>query len=189
MKTTIKGNYSFRKPSKRKGTNTLAFIGLILIFLSLVAGTQYFAWNIGKNRFPNELFSYAGIRIYSPLEIIDWLKLWQTQHRDMGDFTESLILMGGCAFMGVALIGITIRNRNVKQDAANLYGSAQYAELDQIREAGLLPPKGEKGKGVYVGGWINPKDGQQYYLRHNGKEHVIALAPTRSGKFYRGNIP
>ena len=182
MKTTIKGNYSFRKPSKRKSSNVLAFIGLILIFLSLVAGTQYFAWNIGKNRLPNELFSYAKIRIYSPLEIMDWLKLWQSQHRDMGDFTESLIIMGGCAFMGVALIAVTIRNRNVKQDATNLYGSAQYAELDEIREAGLLPPKGEKGKGVYVGGWINPKDGQQYYLRHNGKEHVIALAPTRSGK-------
>ena len=62
--------------------------------------------------------------------------------------------------MGVALIEITIRNRNVKQDVANLYGSAQYAELDQIRETGLLPTKGEKGKGVYVGGWINPKDSQ-----------------------------
>ena len=168
MKTTIKGNYSFRKPSKRKGTNALAFIGLILmIFISLVAGTQYFAWNVGKNRFPNELFSYVGIRIYSPLEIMDWLKLWQTQRRDMGDFMDSLILMGGCALMGIALIGIAIRNRNEKHDAGNLYGSAQYAELDQIREAGLLPAKGEKGKGVYVGGWINPKDGQQYYLRHN----------------------
>ncbi len=70
----------------------------------------------------------------------------------------------------------------MKQDAANLYGSAQYAELDQILEAGLLPPKCERGKGVYVVGWITPKDSQQYYLRHNEKEHVIALAPTRSGK-------
>ncbi len=78
MKTTIKGNYSFRKASKRKSSNVLAFIGLILIFLSLVAGTQYFAWNVGKNRLPNELFSYAKIRIYSPLEIMDWLKLWQS---------------------------------------------------------------------------------------------------------------
>ena len=105
MKTTIKGNYSFRKPSKRKGSNALAFIGLILIFLSLVAGTQYFAWNIGKNRLPNELFRYAGIKIYSPLEIIDWLKLWKTSRRNMKDFTESLIIMGACAFMGAALIG------------------------------------------------------------------------------------
>ena len=182
MKTTIKGNYSFRKASKQKISKAPAVIGLILIFLSFVAGTQYFAWNVGQNRLPNEILSYAGIKIYFPTEILEWLKLWKKIHRDMKDFTDSLIVMGGCAFMGVALIAVTIRNRNVKQDAANLYGSAQYAELDEIREAGLLPPKGEKGKGVYVGGWINPKDGNQYYLRHNGKEHVIALAPTRSGK-------
>ena len=182
MKTTIKGNYSFRKASKQKISKAPAVIGLILIFLSFVAGTQYFAWNVGQNRLPNEILSYSGIKIYSPIEILEWLKLWKKTHRDMKDFADSLIVMGGCAFMGVALIAVTIRNRNVKQDAANLYGSAQYAELDEIREAGLLPQKGEKGKGVYVGGWINPKDGQQYYLRHNGKEHVIALAPTRSGK-------
>ena len=160
MKTTIKGNYSFRKASKQKISKAPAVIGLILIFISFVAGTQYFAWNVGQNRLPNEIFSYAGIKIYSPIEILEWLKLWKKTHRDMKDFTETLIVMGGCAFMGISLIAVTIRNRNVKQDAANLYGSAQYAELDEIRA----------------------KDGQQYYLRHNGKEHVIAFAPTRSGK-------
>ena len=78
MKMTINGNYSFRKPLKRKGSNVLAFIGLILICLSLVARTQYFTWNIRKNQLPNEIFSYAGIRIYSPIEIMDWQKLRQT---------------------------------------------------------------------------------------------------------------
>ena len=182
MKTTIKGNYSFRKAKKKQGANVLAIFGLLLIFLSFVAGTQYFAWTVGRNRLPNEIFRYAGIKIYSPIEIIEWLNLWKKTRRNMVDFTDSMIIMGGCAFVGAALIGVSIRNRNVKQDAANLYGSAQYAEIDEIREAGLLAQKGEKGKGVYVGGWINPKDGHQYYLRHNGKEHVIALAPTRSGK-------
>jgi len=153
MKTTIKGNYSFRKPSKQKISKLPAIIGLILIFLSFVAGTQYFAWDIGKNRLPNELFSYAGIKIYFPTEILEWLKLWKKTHRNMKDFTDSLIVIGGCAFIGVALIAVTIRDKNSKQDAANLYGSAQYAELDEIREAGLLPQKGENGAGVYVGGW------------------------------------
>ena len=113
------------------------------------------------------------------------LNSWK--YSDIESFTKIMIILvlsvfcGSC-FVGVVLIGITVRNRNEKHDAGNLYGSAQYAELEEIREAGLLPPKGEKGKGVYVGGWINPKDGQQYYLRHNSKEHVIALASTRSGK-------
>jgi type IV secretion system protein VirD4 len=37
-------------------------------------------------------------------------------------------------------------------------------------------------QGVYVGGWVNPKTKRQEYLRHNGPEHVICYAPTRSGK-------
>jgi type IV secretion system protein VirD4 len=32
-----------------------------------------------------------------------------------------------------------------------------------------------------VGGWTDEK-GRLHYLRHNGPEHVIAIAPTRSGK-------
>src|SRR5690606_31963981 len=35
--------------------------------------------------------------------------------------------------------------------------------------------------GVYVGGWED-KDGNFYYLRHSGPEHVLTYAPTRSGK-------
>ncbi|WP_017166802.1 type IV secretory system conjugative DNA transfer family protein, partial [Xanthomonas phaseoli] len=41
---------------------------------------------------------------------------------------------------------------------------------------------GERGRGVYVGGWTNPKTGNVHYLRHDGPEHVAALAPTRAGK-------
>ena len=35
--------------------------------------------------------------------------------------------------------------------------------------------------GVYVGAWLD-KRGKQHYLRHNGPEHVLCYAPTRSGK-------
>ena len=54
MKTTIKGNYSFRRLSKKKKSNVLTIVGLVLIFMSLVAGTQYFAWDVGKNKLSNE---------------------------------------------------------------------------------------------------------------------------------------
>jgi len=35
--------------------------------------------------------------------------------------------------------------------------------------------------GVYVGAWLD-KHGKQHYLRHNGPEHILCYAPTRSGK-------
>src|SRR5438874_9592571 len=37
-------------------------------------------------------------------------------------------------------------------------------------------------QGVYVGGWHEQCIKQLHYLRHNGPEHILAFAPTRSGK-------
>jgi type IV secretion system protein VirD4 len=33
-----------------------------------------------------------------------------------------------------------------------------------------------------VGGWRRDGDCGLHYLRHNGPEHILAFAPTRSGK-------
>jgi type IV secretion system protein VirD4 len=35
---------------------------------------------------------------------------------------------------------------------------------------------------VYVGAWLDPKTFETHYLRHQGPEHILAFAPTRSGK-------
>ncbi|GBR12217.1 conjugal transfer protein TraG [Acetobacter oeni] len=51
------------------------------------------------------------------------------------------------------------------------YGSARWAILHDIRAAGLL---GENG--VVLGKY------RRHYLRHDGPEHVLCFAPTRSGK-------
>lgn len=56
-----------------------------------------------------------------------------------------------------------------------VHGTARWADKSDIKEAGLL-----NGEGVYVGGWENGKE--LVYLRHNGPEHIMAFAPTRSGK-------
>ena len=36
--------------------------------------------------------------------------------------------------------------------------------------------------GVYIGAWQDEKTGSLEYLRHAGPEHILAFAPTRSGK-------
>lgn len=74
---------------------------------------------------------------------------------------------------------------------ANLHGSARWATEPEIRTMGYF-----EGKGVYVGGWLkkytglallprmfqSKPDEVQRYLRHNGPEHILVFAPTRSGK-------
>jgi type IV secretion system protein VirD4 len=52
------------------------------------------------------------------------------------------------------------------------------AAPEDIDATGIMHSQG----GVYVGGWYNDSIRRLQYLRHNGPEHVLAFAPTRSGK-------
>ena len=58
------------------------------------------------------------------------------------------------------------------------HGSARWAKRRELVRAGLLGAVRQGG--VYVGAWR--AKGRAHYLRHDGPEHVLAFAPTRSGK-------
>ena len=51
------------------------------------------------------------------------------------------------------------------------YGSARWADAADVRKAGLTQPVG-----VFLG------HHESQYLRHEGPEHVLTFAPTRSSK-------
>ncbi|QFT29576.1 Conjugal transfer protein TraG [Labrenzia sp. THAF82] len=57
----------------------------------------------------------------------------------------------------------------------DIHGTARWAILKDVRKSGLWSKSG-----VVVGGW--PRWRGVRMLRHNGPEHVLAFAPTRSGK-------
>ncbi|WP_456307137.1 type IV secretory system conjugative DNA transfer family protein [Novacetimonas hansenii] len=75
---------------------------------------------------------------------------------------------GVLAFMAAVALSVH-RAREAKRAAT--YGSARWAEDAEIRAAGLL---GEDG--VVLGKY------RRAYLRHDGPEHVLIFAPTRTGK-------
>jgi len=75
------------------------------------------------------------------------------------------------------LVIIKMIQANTSKANEYLHGSARWADQQDIKEAGFLG----NNDGVYVGGWLD-KDGEFNYLRHNGPEHVLCYAPTRSGK-------
>jgi len=70
------------------------------------------------------------------------------------------------------------RTRRLSQNTEDIHGSARWATADDVRGTGLLG----NPQGVYVGGWYVDPLRRLHYLRHNGPEHVLAFAPTRSGK-------
>ena len=69
----------------------------------------------------------------------------------------------------VAIAMSVWRAREAKE--ASTYGSARWATEREVRTAGLLGPDGT------VLGQLG-----KAYVRHDGPEHVLCFAPTRSGK-------
>ncbi|WP_295448858.1 type IV secretory system conjugative DNA transfer family protein [uncultured Thiodictyon sp.] len=155
----------------------------LLAVLFLVAGLQT----------ATQFYAAATLQptaIYAPWKIIEWWHAAGAATPDiMGAANFGVIVAG----VGMLLI-VLFKMISVNSSKANVYlhGSARWADLDDIRAAGLLPRaytlidrvRGQSApgsNGVYVGAWVDRR-GKQHYLRHDGPEHVLGYAPTRSGK-------
>lgn len=159
--------------SKKKGSKPWVRLVLVLlaVLLGLATATEHFAYtmNFQPALGPN-LYN-----VYCPWAILIWFMKWGEVYPD------HFILSGSIGAMVVAVLMILIVIRGIvvsRSSKANeyLHGSARWATHEDIKDAGLLSTDG-----VFVGAWQNDK-GQIEYLRHNGPEHVLCYAPTRSGK-------
>ena len=168
-----KPNRSLLKPLLMTGVMaaTLAGIG--------EGGSQYIArrWQYDA-RYTGQ--SYHGL--YPPLAWIQWQKSWGPYDK-AGFLIVDFATFGAIALGGLFLVAAASANRKRRaQPHAGVHGTAKFADTaERIKEIGLLPPDSSNGSAVYVGGWED-KECRLHYLRHEGPEHVMAVAPTRSGK-------
>jgi type IV secretion system protein VirD4 len=130
---------------------------------------------------PPILVTRAG-RIYQPFAWISWGWRYSTarDERIRKPFFEGemIVVAGSLLSVGIFFVVANRRTRTLSASAEDLHGSARWAEKADIRETGLLDAQ----RGVYVGAWCAEGSGHLNYLRHNGPEHILAFAPTRSGK-------
>jgi type IV secretion system protein VirD4 len=159
----------------------LAFCG------GLQAATQFFAHDMRHQAVLGPNVDH----FYPPWAIVRWAAKWYA------NYPEAFMRAGsaGVTVAGVGLIGlVVVRMVMANTSRANeyLHGSARWAEKNDIEDAGLLPRPRKwheivrfiapaRSSGVYVGTWVD-KSGKLHYLRHDGPEHVLTYAPTRSGK-------
>lgn len=148
----------------------------LLALLALLAGcwtaTQYFAH---LYHYQPALGKHAGY-VYVPWAIFSWVSKWFTQYeRDFMEAASAGVLVAGVGLLALVVYQMIARNSAKANEF--LHGSARWADKADIEAAGLLG----NDEGVYVGAWVDKK-GTQHYLRHNGPEHVLCFAPTRSGK-------
>lgn len=149
------------------GQITVVFL---IILITTWAATQYVAWSLGfQAQLGSPWFVLAGVPIYYPPALFWWWYFYEAYAPDI--FAEGGIIAASGGFIAIAVaIGMSVwRAREAKN--AETYGSARWAEKGEVKAAGLLG-----ADGVVLGRY------ERAYLRHDGPEHVLCFAPTRSGK-------
>lgn len=110
-----------------------------------------------------------GWPIYEPWKLFEWWYHYEAYAPETFDKAGMLAGASGFVGCGAAIIGSLWRARQNR--LVTTYGSSRWATMREIGKVGLFHPAG-----VFLG---RLKD---QYLRHDGPEHVMAFAPTRSGK-------
>jgi type IV secretion system protein VirD4 len=146
----------------------IAVCAVVLAFVW--SATEWTAWQLA---FQPELgrpwFSLLGWPVYFPPAFFWWWFSFDAYAHEIFVDGGYIAAAGGIAAFAVAVAMSVWRAREAKH--AITYGSARWATAQEIRSADLLHPDG-----VMLGHWHG------HYLRHDGPEHVLCFAPTRSGK-------
>lgn len=125
---------------------------------------------------------------YAPWRWCVWLRMLPPS-----EAMDQAIAEGQAIFIfpQIVVLGFIFALHRRPRGRSDIHGSASWALEEDIQRMGFFG-----GKGVYVGGWLKHYQGTgrlmrfvqglpekaQVYLRHNGPEHILAFAPTRSGK-------
>lgn len=142
-----------------------------IVLITMWAATQWVAWKLGyQPQLGQPWFDFVpGVPIYLPPAFFWWWYAYDA-------YAPQVFVEGGCIAASGGLISIVVafamsawRAREAKTAAT--YGSARWATPAEVRSAGLTGPEG------VVLGRV-----EHNYLRHDGPEHVLCFAPTRSGK-------
>ena len=143
---------------------------VLIVLVTTWGATQWVAWRLGfQAQLGPAWFDLWGMPVYPPPAFFWWWYFFDAYARRIFWEGAAIAASGGFISIAVAITMSVIRAR----EAADLdtYGSARWATRAEVGGAGLLG-----ADGVVLGRL------DRDYLRHDGPEHVLCFAPTRSGK-------
>ncbi|WP_114391300.1 conjugal transfer protein TraG [Notoacmeibacter marinus] len=147
----------------------IIIVSLIVLTTTWTA-TQWTALRLGfQPQLGEPWFELFGWPVYYPPAFFWWWYAYDAYAPPI--FIEGAIIAasGGFISVGVAIFMSVLRAREAQD--VDTYGSARWADRKDVERAGLLDPDG-----VVLGKF------DRSYIRHDGPEHVLCFAPTRSGK-------
>ena len=146
------------------------FLVSIVVLAFVWTATEWTAWRLAyQPQLGPAWFMVGRWPIYQPLAFFIWWFQFDAYAPKIFIEGACIAASGGFAAIGIAIMLSVWRAKEAQQ--VTTYGSARWADAREVRRAGLLGTDG-----VVLGRF----DGR--YLRHDGPEHVLCFAPTRSGK-------
>lgn len=146
---------------------------LVVFAIVLVAIWGATQWTASALAYQAELghpwFHLGRYPLYAPPAFFWWWFAYDAYAPKVFEHGAYIAASGGF-LSGAVAIGMSVW-RAREQRRAETYGSARWADALDVRKAGLLVDEG-----VVLGRY------EDHYLRHDGPEHVLCFAPTRSGK-------
>jgi type IV secretion system protein VirD4 len=142
----------------------------VIVLATIWAATQWTAWRLSyQPQLGDPWFVVAKLPLYPPPAFFWWWFSFDAYAPRI--FFEGAVIAASGGFAAIiGAISISVwRAREAKNVVT--YGSARWATEKEIRGTGLL-----SCEGVVLGRF------GRGYLRHDGPEHVLCFAPTRSGK-------
>ena len=149
--------------------------GQLLLVLMIAFGfvwgaTEWTAWRLGfQAGLGPPWFMLAHWPIYAPLKLFFWWYWFDVYAPHVFEQGGAIALSGTILAIAAALALSVRRAREASE--VTTYGSARWATRDEVHAAGMTCDDG-----VILGRY------DEHYLRHDGPEHVLCFAPTRSGK-------
>jgi len=146
----------------------LTVFGIVIV--GVWVATQWVASALSyQSRLGTPWFELFDTPVYHPWRLFDWWFFFDAYAPRV--FVTGGAIAGASGLVAVVVaIGMSIwRSRQSRR--VTTYGSARWAEAAEVGRAGLT---GDAG--VFLG------QHDDKYLRHEGPEHILTFAPTRSGK-------
>ena len=135
-------------------------------YLSFLAGTEYVAYHFGLHGF------------YQPYMLLVWSFMALMHGVNPAVYINGMKISGVSlvfSYLLVHAIFIVLRRSIPKTD---IHGSAKWADEEDLKKEKLL----NQDEGLYIGAWEDKKKNKIMYLKDNSEAHVLACAPTASGK-------
>ena len=141
-----------------------------IVITGVWSATQWTAAALAYQvRLGSPWFDFFGTPVYHPWRLFEWWFFFDAYAPHVFDIGGAIAGGSGLVAVVIAIAMSVWRSRQSR--LVTTYGSARWADATDIRKAGLT-----QTAGIFLG----LHRGQ--YLRHEGPEHVLTFAPTRSGK-------